>query len=229
MPKYRSRFAEYKFSDNLLPTFSGDLKNKQQLLLKVLSKGSSMASFNRVIMMGNLTRDPERKQLSTGNSVCRLGLASNRQFKNKTGALTQEVCFVDVEVWGAQADNCQQYLQKGKPVLIEGRLKLDSWEDNTGVKRSKHLIVADRVTFLGTSTAQSDEAGSGEESTDSFSAYDQASETVMGTEAKKKSRDVVKPRESFTQEAPFQNQSFTTNIGEIDFKAEQPFNDELPF
>ena len=107
-----------------------------------------MASYNRVIMMGNLTREPEFKQLPSGQAVCRLGLASNRTFKNRqTGATTQEVCFVDVDVWGAQGENCHKYLEKGRPVLVEGRLKLDSWEQD-GQKRSRHSIVADRVTFL---------------------------------------------------------------------------------
>ena len=108
-----------------------------------------MAAFNRIIMIGNLTRDPEYRNLPSGQGVCRLGLATNRQFKNKqTGSLVQEVCYIDVDVWGAQAESCRQYLQKGRPVLIEGRLKLDSWDDQTGQKRSKHSIVAERVVFL---------------------------------------------------------------------------------
>src|SRR3972149_8032029 len=117
-----------------------------------------MASYNRVIMMGNLTRDPEHKQLSSGQAVCRFGLASNRQFKNKqTGSMVQEVCFIDVDVWGAQAESCNQYLQKGRSVLVEGRLKLDNWEGPDGIKRSKHSIVADRVTFLASGVNQSDD------------------------------------------------------------------------
>ncbi|NDD54451.1 single-stranded DNA-binding protein, partial [bacterium] len=113
-----------------------------------------MASFNRVIMMGNLTRDPEHKQLASGQAVCRLGLASNRQFKNKqTGAMVQEVCFVDVDVWGPQAESCRQFLAKGRSVLVEGRLKMDSWQEPDGAKRSKHTIVADRVTFLNSGQA----------------------------------------------------------------------------
>src|SRR5271157_1583140 len=100
-----------------------------------------MASFNRVIMMGNLTRDHDYKQLSSGQAVVRLGLASNRQFKNKqTGSMVQEVCFVDVDVWGPQAESCRQYLSKGRAVLIEGRLKLDTWQESDGTKRSKHSI-----------------------------------------------------------------------------------------
>ena len=108
-----------------------------------------MASYNRVVMIGNLTRDPEYKQLTSGQAVCRLGLASNRSFKNKSsGSMIQEVCFVDIDVWGPQAESCRQYLSKGRPVLIEGRLKFDSWQDQNGQTRSKHSIVADRVVFL---------------------------------------------------------------------------------
>ncbi|MCK4499141.1 single-stranded DNA-binding protein, partial [Candidatus Babeliales bacterium] len=105
-----------------------------------------MSGYNRVIMMGNLTRDPDYKQLSSGQSVCRLSIASNRQFKSRqSDELVQEVCFIDVDVWGAQAENCNKYLEKGRSVLIEGRVKFDTWQDGEGQKRSKHSIVADRV------------------------------------------------------------------------------------
>jgi single-strand DNA-binding protein len=118
-----------------------------------------MASFNRIIIAGNLTRDPEYKQLPSGQGVCRLGLASNRQFKNRqTGTAIQEVCYVDVDVWGPQADSCNKFLQKGRPVLIEGRLKLDTWQDAQGQTRSKHSIVADRVVFLGAGGGEAGEA-----------------------------------------------------------------------
>jgi single-strand DNA-binding protein len=118
-----------------------------------------MASFNRIIIAGNLTRDPEYKQLPSGQGVCRLGLASNRQFKNRqTGTAISEVCYVDVDVWGPQADSCNKFLQKGRPVLIEGRLKLDTWQDAQGQTRSKHSIVADRVVFLGAGGGDAGEA-----------------------------------------------------------------------
>ena len=110
-----------------------------------------MAAFNRVIIVGNLTRDPEHRNLVSGQAVCRLGVATNRQFRNKqTGSMVQEVCYIDVDVWGAQAESCRQYLQKGRPVLVEGRLKQDTWDDQaSGQKRTKHSIVAERVVFLG--------------------------------------------------------------------------------
>jgi len=161
-----------------------------------------MASYNRVIIMGNLTRDPEYKQLSSGQAVCRLGVASNRNFKNRqTGTLTQEVCFVDVDVWGAQAESCNQYLQKGRGVLVEGRLKLDSWEQD-GQKRSKHSIVADRVTFLSSGADDHDAA------TNDMSSADQE----LAASAKKSMK------------------SDTSNTGEVNLKGQQkPFEDDLPF
>lgn len=108
-----------------------------------------MAGYNRVIMIGNLTKDPELKPVGT-QSVCKMTIASNKQYKNKqTGAAIQEVCFIDIEVWGAQADSCKTYLQKGKPILVEGRLKLDTWKDQEGQTKSKHSIVAEKIVFLG--------------------------------------------------------------------------------
>ena len=102
-----------------------------------------MASYNRAILMGNLTRSPEYKEFSSGQAICRLGVAANRQFKNRqTNELMQEVCFMDVEVWGAQAASCNQYLEKGSSVLVDGRIKLDTWTDQNGQTRNKHVIVA---------------------------------------------------------------------------------------
>jgi single-strand DNA-binding protein len=175
-----------------------------------------MASYNRVIMMGNLTRDPEYKQLSSGQAVCRLGIASNRQFKNKTtGLLTQEVCFIDIDVWGAQADSCNQYLQKGRLVLVEGRLKLDSWEDDSGQRRSKHSIVADRVTFL--SMQSQEEASEGKVSEEIKPAV------APIPEVKKEVKPAVA---SEPKKAPESN---VAPSGEVNFTDQKPFEDDLPF
>ena len=107
-------------------------------------------AINRVILAGNLTRDPEGRRLATGTAVCKLGLAINRRFKDsKTGEFRDETTFVDVETWGRQAETCNEYLRKGAPVLIEGRLRTDQWEDReSGQRRSKLLVVAERVQFL---------------------------------------------------------------------------------
>ena len=109
-----------------------------------------MASLNKVFLMGNLTRDPELKHVGGGTPLCVFGLAVNRRYTTSQGEEREDTCFVDVEVWGRQAEACGNYLSKGAPALLEGRLQYDSWEDReTGRKRSKLLIRADRVQFLG--------------------------------------------------------------------------------
>jgi len=108
-----------------------------------------MASFNRVLLMGNLTRNPEIRYTPSGTAVSDLGLAVNESFKNKAGETVEQVCYVDVVVWGRQAETASEYLHKGSPVFVEGRLQLDQWENQQGEKRSKLRVRADRVQFLG--------------------------------------------------------------------------------
>ena len=109
-----------------------------------------MASFNKVILVGNLTRDPELRYTPKGTAVARLGMAVNRQWKTDTGEAKEEVTFVDIDAFGRQAEVIGQYCKKGKPLMIEGRLKLDTWEDKqTNQKRSKLLVVLESFQFLG--------------------------------------------------------------------------------
>ncbi len=108
-----------------------------------------MSSLNRVYLMGNLTRDPEVRYTPSGTAVGDLGLAVNETYRNKAGETVESTVFVDVEVWARQAETCAEYLYKGSPVLVEGRLKLDQWENQQGEKRSKLRVRADRVQFLG--------------------------------------------------------------------------------
>src|SRR3989338_3703975 len=108
-----------------------------------------MASFNRVYLMGNLTKDPELRYTPQGVAVANLRLAVNRRFKSKTGELKEEVCFITAVVWNKQAETCNQYLHKGSPLFIEGILQSRSWEDNTGAKRNVIEVRAERVQFLG--------------------------------------------------------------------------------
>ena len=116
-----------------------------------------MASYNKVILIGNLTRDPELRFTPKGAAICKLGLAVNRVWTNEAGEKKEEVTFVDVDVFGRTAENCGQYLKKGRPVLIDGRLKLDQWDDKTtGAKKSRLGVVAETVQFLG---GKSDDAG----------------------------------------------------------------------
>ncbi len=117
-----------------------------------------MASFNKVILVGNLTRDPELRYTPKGTAVAKIGLAVNRVWRTETGETKEEVTFVDVDVFGRTAENVGQYMRKGSPILIEGRLRLDTWDDKqTGQKRSKLGVVAETVQFLG--AARSGEGG----------------------------------------------------------------------
>ena len=108
-----------------------------------------MASFNKVIIAGNLTRDPELRYTPKGMAVVKLGMAVNRTWKNESGESKEEVTFVDVDVWGRQAEVIAQYMRKGRPLLVEGRLKLDTWEDkNTHQKQSKLKVVLESFSFI---------------------------------------------------------------------------------
>ncbi len=104
-------------------------------------------NINRVILAGNLTRDPDVRYLPSGTPVTSFRLAVNRRFKGKSGDV-DETCFIDVKVYGKQAESCGEFLSKGRNVLGEGYLRLEQW-DSEGGKRSKHVVVADRVQFLG--------------------------------------------------------------------------------
>lgn len=164
-----------------------------------------MAGYNRIIMIGNLTKDPDVKNVGA-QSVCKLTLASNRQYKNKqTGAIVQEVCFIDVDVWGAQADSCKLYLQKGKSVLVEGRLKLDSWKDQEGQTKSKHSILAEKVVFLSNGSGdQTDENQEDDDSSSQQKTYSKASsqrQPSMLDDKPKKS--TFKDMSSFDEDLPF--------------------------
>ena len=109
-----------------------------------------MASFNKVILVGNLTRDPELRYTPKGMAIAKIGLAVNRNWTNEAGEKKEEVTFVDVDAFGRQAETLAQYMKKGSPILVEGRLKLDQWDDKqTGQKRSKLGVVVEGFQFLG--------------------------------------------------------------------------------
>ena len=106
-----------------------------------------MASFNKVMLMGNLTRDPELRYTTNGSAVANFGLAMNRKYK-VGDELKEEVCYVEITVWGRQGENCAEYLSKGRPAFVEGYLKFSTWESD-GQKRNKLEVVANTVQFLG--------------------------------------------------------------------------------
>ena len=109
-----------------------------------------MANFNKVILAGNLTRDPELRYTPKGTAIAKIGLAINRKWRNEAGELKDETTFVDVDAFGKTAETIGQYLKKGRPILVEGRLRYETWEDKqSGQKRSKLGVVAETVQFLG--------------------------------------------------------------------------------
>jgi len=109
-----------------------------------------MASFNKVILLGNLTRDPEVRYTPKGSAVCDLGMAVNRAYTTESGEKREEVTYVDVVLWARLAEIAGEYLKKGRPVFIEGRLQMDSWDDKqTGQKRTKLRVVGETMQLLG--------------------------------------------------------------------------------
>ncbi|WP_254511188.1 single-stranded DNA-binding protein [Anatilimnocola floriformis] len=119
-----------------------------------------MASFNRVILLGNITRDIEVKHLQSGMAVTEITLAVNDRRKDQSGSWIEETTFVDVTLWGRQAEICAEYLGKGSPILIEGRLKLDQWEKD-GQKRSKLRVVGEKMQLMPTGGAKGGGGGRG--------------------------------------------------------------------
>jgi single-strand DNA-binding protein len=106
-------------------------------------------NINRIVMTGNLTRDPELRNLPSGTAVCSLRIACNTRRKDESGNWVDKPNYFDVTVWGAQGENCAQYLSKGRPVAIDGRLEWREWQDKDGNKRQSVDIIADSVQFLG--------------------------------------------------------------------------------
>ncbi len=121
-----------------------------------------MANFNKVILLGNLTRDPQLKYLPSQTPVVEIGLAVSNKYKTASGEEREEVLFIDCNAFGKTAETINQYCQKGRPLLIEGRLKLDTWDDKqTGQKRSKHKVHIDSFTFVGSRDGGGGASGGG--------------------------------------------------------------------
>lgn len=116
-----------------------------------------MASLNKVLLIGNLTRDPELKYIPSGAAVANFGLAINRSYTNSAGEKVDDVCFVDVVAWNRLAEVASEYLTKGRPVFVEGRLQMRTWEQEDGRKRTKLEVVAQNIQFLGGSKGTASE------------------------------------------------------------------------
>lgn len=123
-----------------------------------------MANFNKVILAGNLTRDPQLSYLPSGSAVCEFGMAINRKWRPADGGdMREEVCFVDLRCYGKQAETLKQYMSKGKQLMVEGRLKYDQWEAKEGGKRSKLYVIVDTFQFLGAPGGGDRQSGGGRE------------------------------------------------------------------
>ena len=155
-----------------------------------------MANFNQVILAGRLTRDPQLSTLPSNTSVCEFGMAINRKWRSQSGEMREEVCFVEIRAYGRQAETLNQYMQKGRPLLVEGRLKYDQWEGKDGGKRSKLYVVVDTFQFLG------DGGGGGGRDSDQSSGHGQPSGQTRGVDTHDEMPpiDAGAPRES---EIPF--------------------------
>ena len=152
-----------------------------------------MASFNKVILLGNLTRDPEVRYTPKGSAVCDLGVAVNRQYTLDNGEKREEVTYVDVVLWARLAEIAGEYLKKGRPVFIEGRLQLDTWDDKqSGQKRSKLRVIGETMQLLG--SRPSGAAGSAEGGEESMRAPARPSAPPVKTAA---------PAEPDDDEIPF--------------------------
>ena len=128
-----------------------------------------MSSFNKVILLGNLTRDPELRTTPAGTSICKFGIATSRVSKNAKGETTEEVVFIDVDAFGKQGEVIARYFAKGRPIFLEGRLRLDQWESANGEKRSKIGVVLESFQFINSSRLE-DDLIDNSKNTDNFSA-----------------------------------------------------------
>ena len=122
-----------------------------------------MANLNKVMLIGNLTRDPELRVTPKGTAICTFSIAVNRKFKDDSGSEREEVTYVDIEAWGKSGENISKYCTKGRPLFVEGRLRLDQWEDkNTKEKRSRMKVVLENFQFLGGGRGEGGAPGGGE-------------------------------------------------------------------
>jgi single-strand DNA-binding protein len=168
--------------------------------------------FNKIMMIGNLTRDIELRYLPSGTAVANTAIASNRRFKNKMGEQQDETCFVDVAFFGRTAEIVNQYLKKGSKILVEGRLKQDQWTDQNGQKRSKHSIVVENMQML---DGKNEQPGTG-------GGYEQPYQQQQQQNAyNQPSYENAQPQQNVQQQPQSQPQQ---NIPEIDIN-----EDEIPF
>lgn len=185
-----------------------------------------MANLNKVFLIGNLTRDPELRYTPQGSAICDMGLAINRQYTTNDGAKKEEVCFVDITAWGRQAETCNRFVKKGSQIFVEGRLKLDSWQDKeTGKNRSKLNVVAERIQFLSGSGAvrQPDDGQDGQQQ--------QPYQKPAPQQQQAQRQEYSRPAQSQAQRAPVQQQQAQNPPPppEEIFEVDSEPDDDIPF
>ncbi|MFA6567246.1 MAG: single-stranded DNA-binding protein [Victivallales bacterium] len=187
-----------------------------------------MANLNRVFLIGNLTRDPELRYTPQGSAICDLGLAVNRQYTTNDGVKKEEVCFVDITAWGRQAETCNRFVKKGSQIFVEGRLKLDSWQDKeTGKNRSKLNVVAERIQFLSGSGAgrHQDDGQDGQQQP-----YQKSATQPPQAQKQEYSRPQQEQRVSVQQQPANQNQPPPPPLPpEEIFEVDSEPDDDIPF
>ena len=154
-----------------------------------------MASFNKVILMGNLTRDPELRVTAGGASICKFGIAVSRSFKTQDGTQKEETTFVDVDAFGRQGEAISKYMAKGRPIMLEGRLRLDQWESKTGEKRSKISVTLETFQFVG---SRADNAQDG-----AANPYENSTPKASATRAPEPQAVTANSSDDFDEDVPF--------------------------
>jgi single-strand DNA-binding protein len=161
-------------------------------------------SFNRVIIMGNLTRDPETRTIPSGNTVTKFSIATNRKFQGRDGNQQEEVAFIDCEAWGKPAEIIDKYMSKGRSMLVEGRLKFDSWESQQGEKRSKLLVVVENFQFTGGRGEDGDGDGGGYGGGNREGGYERSSPPQRSNSGGgQRAQSSRQPAEDFDDDVPF--------------------------
>lgn len=150
-----------------------------------------MSSFNKVILLGRLTRDPELRVTPNGNNICKFAIAVSRKFKALDGSLKEETTFIDIDAFGKHAEVIAKFFSKGKPIFLEGRLKLEQWDTSSGEKRSKLAVILENFQFIG-----------GKEDLSGFSDFSNQ-ESVSSRSIPQSSKISSIPEDNFDDDVPF--------------------------
>ncbi|UDQ99221.1 single-stranded DNA-binding protein [Lentisphaerota bacterium WC36G] len=192
-----------------------------------------MASLNKVLLMGNLTREPSLRHTPSGMAVCDLGLAINRRFTSSNNEQRDETCFVDVVVWGKQAESCGRYLEKGSAIFVEGRLQLDQWQDReSGQNRSRLRVVAERVQFMSNRNNASSGTNVNADNTYSNNQFNNNQQQANSNQFADNNNGFSNQQNSSNNSGPFGNQNFATKGGAPampDVFDSSDIEDDIPF